>query len=240
MIYHFDTLTSTNDEARAQKYRDMDVIRADFQSRGRGQRGHLWLSRKYDNLTFSLLLEPTFLRASLQFYLSEIVAISVTEMLLSYGIESKIKWTNDIYVRDMKITGILIEHQLQGHFLRRTIAGLGIDVNQEIFPEELPNPTSMKLLSGRSFVLDEVLERFLRSFRLYYKMLRDGDYSSISSKYHGLLYRLDEKHGFMLPDGTFFNGIIRGVRPCGALVVENDGGQRNEYQFKEIEFVLNN
>ncbi|MBQ0081476.1 MAG: biotin--[acetyl-CoA-carboxylase] ligase [Alistipes sp.] len=238
MTYHFDTLTSTNDEARKSTYVDMDVIWADMQSAGRGQRGHTWLSNKGENLTFSVVLEPLFLEASKQFLLSEITALSIYEMLYEYGIKSKIKWTNDIYVDNRKITGILIEHQLSGNFLRRTILGVGIDVNQVCFPQTLPNPTSMKLQSGHSFSLEQVLEKFMICLRRNYDSIRRGDFQTIQSKYHNLLYRLDERHRFMAEDGKFFYGIIRGVRPYGALIVENDSGQQKEYQFKEIEFVL--
>ncbi|MBR7114899.1 MAG: biotin--[Alistipes sp.] len=111
MIYRFPTLASTNDEAALARYTEGDVILARSQTSGRGQRGHRWESEVGQNLTFSLVLEPTFLAPAHQFLLSEAVALGVVDMLDGYGIGAKIKWTNDIYVGDRKLAGILIEHK---------------------------------------------------------------------------------------------------------------------------------
>ena len=121
MIYHLGITTSTNDDARDEKYREGDVVWADFQTAGRGQRGHIWHSAKGENLTFSVVLEPTFVPIAEQFSVSEVVALSLVDMLSEYGIEAKIKWTNDIYVGDKKLVGILIEHSLAPTTLRRTV-----------------------------------------------------------------------------------------------------------------------
>ncbi|MBQ5836990.1 MAG: biotin--[Alistipes sp.] len=149
MIYHLDITTSTNDDARDEKYREGDVVWADFQTAGRGQRGHIWHSKRGENLTFSVVLEPTFLPIAEQFSVSEVVALSLVDMLSEYGIGARIKWTNDIYVGDKKLVGILIEHSLAPTTLRRTIAGIGININQTEFDASLPNPVSMAQLLGR-------------------------------------------------------------------------------------------
>ena len=106
MIYHFDQLTSTNNEATSSAYAEGDVVWADEQSAGRGQRGHKWESRKGENITFSVVLEPKFLPAIKQFLISEVVALAMVDALQYYGIGAKIKWTNDIYVGDKKLAGI--------------------------------------------------------------------------------------------------------------------------------------
>ena len=98
MIYHFDQLTSTNNEATSSAYAEGDVVWADEQSAGRGQRGHKWESRKGENITFSVVLEPKFLPAIKQFLISEVVTLAMVDALQYYGIGAKIKWTNDIYV----------------------------------------------------------------------------------------------------------------------------------------------
>ena len=163
MIYHFDITASTNDDARDEKYREGDVVWADFQTAGRGQRGHEWHSRKGENLTFSAVLEPLFVPIAEQFSVSEVVALSLVDMLAEYGIEARIKWTNDIYVGDKKLVGILIEHSLASTSLRRTIVGIGINVNQKEFDSALPNPVSMTQLLGKEFDLERVLECFCRT-----------------------------------------------------------------------------
>ena len=113
MIYRIDETTSTNDEARDAKYRHGDIVWAERQTAGRGQRGHTWTSPEGENLTFSMVLEPRFLPVGEQFLLSEAVTLALTDTFAAYGIDTRIKWTNDIYVGDRKLVGILIEHNMR-------------------------------------------------------------------------------------------------------------------------------
>ena len=124
MIYYTQHTTSTNDELRNGKYGHFDILWAEQQSAGRGQRGHSWHSAEGCNLTFSILLTPTFLPIIEQFLLSEVVALALVDTMADYGIECRIKWTNDIYAEDRKIVGVLIEHSLAGDTLARTIVGI--------------------------------------------------------------------------------------------------------------------
>ena len=147
--YHFlEETTSTNDEARNPRYGHGDAICAERQTAGRGQRGHTWSSEEGRNLMFSLVWEPRFLPVSEQFLLSEAVALALTDLFGGYGIDARIKWTNDIYAGDRKLVGILIEHNLTGDRLSRTIVGIGVNVNQTRFDPSLPNPSSMCLETG--------------------------------------------------------------------------------------------
>lgn len=240
MIYHFDSLSSTNDEATSSAYSEGDIVWADAQSAGRGQRGHKWESRKGENLTFSVVFEPTFLPATQQFLISEVVALAMVDALRYYGIGAKIKWTNDIYVGDKKLAGILIEHKLTGANLSRTIAGIGLNVNQMEFSEDLPNPVSMHQLTRLELDCGEVLERLSDSLMTRYQMLRQGEWEQLHTDYHEMLYRRDALHWYFLPDGKAFRGTIRGVEPSGALRVENEKGEERSYLFKEIEFSVKN
>lgn len=238
MIYRFDILPSTNDEATAPQYVEGDIILAQRQTAGRGQRGHTWESREGENLTFSLLLEPLFLSPSEQFLISECVALGVCDALLHYGIEAQIKWTNDIYVGDKKLAGILIEHKLQGSALARTVAGIGLNVNQKAFSDDLPNPISMAQATGREFDREEVLQTVATSLMARYEQLREGGAKELQADYHQRLYRLGQEHCYALPDGSRFRGIIRGVEPTGALRIENERGELLSFLFKEVEFVI--
>ena len=240
MIHYFEQLTSSNDEATLPHYREGDIIWAERQSAGRGQRGHTWQSNEGENLTFTALLEPTFLPPSEQFSLLQVVALAMADMLSEYGIEAKIKWTNDIYVGDRKLVGILMEHKLQGAVIRRTIAGIGLNVNQTEFDHELPNPTSMRLIAGREFDRKEVLERIALHLKNRYEMLRRGEIKQLHLDYHQRLYRLGEEHTYALPDGTRFRGVIEGVEPQGALKITTPQGEAYKFLFKEVEFVLKN
>lgn len=158
--YHFlEETTSTNDEARNPRYEHGDAICAERQTAGRGQRGHTWSSEEGRNLMFSLVWEPRFLPVSEQFLLSEAVALALTDLFGGYGIDARIKWTNDIYAGDRKLVGILIEHNLTGDRLSRTIVGIGVNVNQTRFDPSLPNPSSMRLETGCEYDRQEVLHR---------------------------------------------------------------------------------
>ena len=238
MIYHFSTTASTNDDARDKKYREGDVVWADFQTAGRGQRGHEWHSRKGENLTFSVVLEPTFVPIAEQFSVSEVVALSLVDMLAEYGIEAKIKWTNDIYVGDKKLVGILIEHSLAPTSLRRTIVGVGINVNQTEFDASLPNPVSMAQLLGKELDAEAVLECFLTHLQRSYELLREGGAEALHDRYNALLYRKTEYHTYALPSGEKFSAKIIGTAPSGALRLENEGGETKDYLFKEVEFII--
>ena len=261
MIYHFSITASTNDDARDEKYREGDVVWADFQTAGRGQRGHVWHSRKGENLTFSVVLEPTFLRVAEQFSVSEVVALSLVDMLAEYGIVAKIKWTNDIYVGDRKLVGILIEHSLASNSLRRTIVGVGINVNQTEFDASLPNPVSMAQLLGKEVDAEGVLKCFLTHLQHNYELLRGAkneelkngnssncqlsivncqlnDENHLHERYNSLLYRKNEYHTYALPSGEKFSAKILGTAPSGALRLEDEEGETKDYLFKEVEFVI--
>ena len=210
MIYHIAETTSTNDLACEERYGHGDVICAERQTAGRGQRGHTWTSPEGVNLLFSVVLCPTFLPAGEQFLLSQAVALALVDTLGTCGIDARIKWTNDIYAGDRKLAGILIEHHLAGGRLARTVAGIGINVNQTEFDPALPNPTSMALEAD--------------------------DRAPLAEEYRRRMYRIDAPQAFRLPDGTRFTGVIRGVRAGGALQVEHPDGTLHDYLFREIEF----
>ena len=244
MVYHCPITTSTNDDARDEKYREGDVVWADFQTAGRGQRGHEWHSRKGENLTFSVVLEPTFVAIAEQFSVSEVVALSLVDMLAEYGVEARIKWTNDIYVGDRKLVGILIEHSLAATTLRRTIVGVGINVNQTEFDASLPNPVSMAQLLDRELNTEEVLQSFLKHLQCNYEVLREMQNAKckmqncLHQRYNELLYRLGEYHTYALPSGEKFEAKILGTAPSGALQLENKQGEIKDYLFKEVEFII--
>lgn len=240
MIYHFDILPSTNDEAFSASYCEGDVVLARRQTAGRGQRGHTWLGGEGENLTFSLVLEPTFLPINRQFLISQAVALALVDTLRVYGILPRIKWTNDIYVGDKKIVGILLEQKLQGGVIARTVAGIGLNVNQLKFDSSLPNPTSMAQECGQEFDTAEVLDTLVERLMERYEQLRRGEYEQLREEYHALLYRLEEWHTYSLADGTLVECRILGVEPSGRLIVEQAGGETTSYAFREIEFVLNN
>jgi BirA family biotin operon repressor/biotin-[acetyl-CoA-carboxylase] ligase len=238
MIYHIDITSSTNDLAREPQYHHMDVIWAEHQTSGRGQRGHSWHSTEGENITFSVVLTPSFLPVIEQFLLSEIVALALVDTLAYYGIECRIKWTNDIYAKDNKIAGVLIEHSLSGESIARTIVGIGLNINQREFAEWVPNPTSIALLTGKEYNINEVFEKLYDALEARYKML-ESEPEKLQSDYHSLLYRRGEEHTYKLPSGEEFSATLEGVKPTGELALRHSSnGELHHYLFKEVEFVI--
>mgnify|MGYP003292927831 FL=1 len=237
-VFHFDTVSSTNDLARDAQFGHGDIIVAERQTAGRGHRGRSWHSAEGQNLTFTLVVEPHFLAARDQFFLSEAVALALCDCMARYGIEARIKWTNDIYVEDRKLVGILIEHFYAGASLRRTVIGIGLNVNQTHFDPSLPNPTSMQLERGNTFDREEVLRNFQTAFQGRYDQLQAGKWEALQSDYRARMYRLGKAQLFRLPDGEALSAVIEGVEPDGALILRHEGGERHTYRFKEIEFVI--
>jgi len=239
MIDRIEETTSTNDEARDAKYRHGDAVWAERQTAGRGQRGHSWTSGEGLNLTFSLVWEPRFLDVREQFALLQAVALGLTDAFAELGVPCRIKWTNDIYVNDRKLAGILIEHSLAGGCLARSVVGIGINVNQTEFDPALPNPTSLARETGRTFDREEVLKRTIAALSARYGQLERGGKGVLRADYLRRLYRLGERQRFRIPaTGEEFEGTIRGVEPSGELRVEHPDGRVQGYLFRRIEFIV--
>ncbi|MFI3287441.1 MAG: biotin--[acetyl-CoA-carboxylase] ligase [Rikenellaceae bacterium] len=236
-VIHFETLASTNDEAANGIYRHGDVIVASYQSSGRGQRGNVWHSDEGKNLTFSLVVEPREIAASSQFLISMMTSVAVAKTLESYGVEGvEIKWPNDILVRGQKISGILIEHNLLGCELSRSIIGVGINVRQESFKVEGANPTSLSLQLGRMVKCEEVLERFLSTFKKLYPMSTNTD--TLSELYTSRLYRREGLHPYIDAEThESFLATIESIDPnMGGITLRLIDNTHRTYYFKEVIF----
>ena len=153
---------STNDEARRRLdvLDNLSVVAARTQTSGRGQGDHTWTSKPGQNLTFTVVLKfppcaP--LAASEILRITQAVTHALREYLLSKGVAARIKWPNDIYVGDKKICGILIENILGGKQVAASMVGIGLNLNQLRFPADLPNPVSLRQVTGRRYDLREEL-----------------------------------------------------------------------------------
>lgn len=206
------------------------------QTQGRGQRGNSWESEPGKNLTFSLVLYPEFLHIKEQFYLSELIAVSIVSELKAYGDGFSIKWPNDIYWNDLKVAGILIENDLIADHLSKSIIGVGLNVNQTVFISDAPNPVSLKQISGLDFELEEVLDRVTsRVYANYLNLISEGPVS-LHDKFMRNLYRREGYHMYKDKDGLFKARIIS-VLSSGHLQLKTDAGDIKLYAFKEVEFV---
>lgn len=237
IIRHLE-VESTNDLARDPSLRHGDVVIARSQSAGRGQQGNCWLSEPGKNLTFSLVLEPM-LPAGEQFFLSQAVSLALIDTLATLGLRPSIKWPNDIYVGEKKIAGLLIENDIQGALVTRSIVGVGLNVNQMEFPPEIPGATSVARESGMEIELEDVFERFYEALQRRYGMLESGLEERLQVDYRAVLWRLDTPGRYRTPDDPEpFEAMIRGVSPGGEITLElRPGGELRTYLFKQIEFL---
>ncbi len=213
------------------------VIMAEEQFAGRGQFSNRWLSQPGKNLTFSLLLCPSFLNPDKQFLLNIAVSIAINDVLARIiGCNCKIKWPNDIFFGDNKLGGILIENILRGKEWKYAIIGIGINVNQTEFPESIKNVTSLKLISSVSYDLSAILRELCQSIQERYIQLRENHFEQHYQEYISRLYRFGEQHRFKIK-GSEKTGRITGVDEEGRLNLDVNG-EICRYGFKEIAYVL--
>jgi BirA family biotin operon repressor/biotin-[acetyl-CoA-carboxylase] ligase len=209
------------------------------QTAGRGQRGNSWEAEPGRNITCSILLTPTHIRPAEQFAISEAVALGVVDMLASYGVEAKVKWPNDIYVADRKICGILIEHSLMPDHIMHTVAGIGVNINQERFLSDAPNPVSLLQLTGVEHDLTEAVATLARMVetRMATTLTEEGR-AALHSEFMARMWRADGvPHPFHDNlTGEDIEATITAVAPDGLLTLTLADATNRQYAFKQIEF----
>jgi BirA family transcriptional regulator, biotin operon repressor / biotin---[acetyl-CoA-carboxylase] ligase len=238
-IIEHEKVSSTNSVA-ATLCREGDlpegtVITARWQESGRGQQGNKWESEPGKNLLFSIILYPTSVKAWDQFYILKVIALGVYDALGTIIKDVKIKWPNDIYVKDDKIAGILIENSIMGSSVKNSIAGIGINVNQQFFLSDAPNPVSLKMITGENSDLTLLLKEVCKAIDLRYNELKKGNRESLTMDYKNSLYRYCRWHSFTDDEGDF-TGMIEDVTESGLLVVRKKDGSIKEYAFKEVKY----
>jgi len=240
-IIRLDETESTNsymkELVREKHPEEGSIVIAEYQTGGRGQRGNHWFSSKGKNLLFSLLIYPKNIFAKEQFILSRITSLAIKKTLDRFTGEIRIKWPNDIYWKDKKIAGILIENDLQGNKIKNTIIGIGLNLNQEVFPPELPNPVSLKQITGKIYDKNSILDILLHEFFILYRALEQGETVNIEEEYMRNLYRRDNYYWFKDAKGKFKAKIVDTL-PSGQLILKTpDDDNIRTYAFKEIAFI---
>ena len=238
-IFFFENLPSTNSHARALlRHNDLQegaIIYTNYQSEGRGQAGNTWESEDNKNLLISIILIPSMISPAEQFVISMAISVGICDFLKRYVSGIKIKWPNDIYINNDKIAGILIENSIQGEIIEHTIAGIGININQEKFLSSAPNPVSLRKLTGITYDLAVCLNQMATDLDKRYKQLISEDFTGIRHEYISLLYSYKKWLEFEDLKGVF-RGRILTVGDNGALHVEKQDGIISEYSSKEISF----
>jgi BirA family biotin operon repressor/biotin-[acetyl-CoA-carboxylase] ligase len=266
-IIELDRVDSTNSYAEKLisegQAKEGTVVWAHEQFQGKGQNDNIWDSEPGKNLTLSIILNPRFLPPDRQFLLNKVISLGVLDFVnevlkndltpLPSGDDltlrppllkgegeysaSAIKWPNDIYAGEKKLGGILITHRIMGASLDTSIAGIGLNINQMLFPDSLPNPCSIKQLTGQETDLRFALKGLCTCIGKRYDSLAAGEVEAIETGYQTALLGFGEWREFMAGE-TRFEGRIKGVDDLGRLQIEIKNKGLKAFNHKEIEIIF--
>ena len=234
-------VTSTNDALRSMieenkensPLEEFTVLYTDWQSKGRGMVGNVWESNPQENILASFYLTPPILPQD-QSLMNIFFSLAVRKMLAKYLPIVKIKWPNDIYIHNKKIAGILMEHSIQGDKIIYTIAGVGINLNQNTF-DFAPNPTSILLETGFYNGRITLIKELYYIAKNYYQLIEQGEYEQLRKEYYWHLYRFGEFRSFLIKD-ELIAAKITGVDGFGRLQLETMNGETIFCGYKEVKF----
>ena len=231
-IIHIDETDSTNSwlTKNCAGGQTPCVVVADYQTAGRGCGTNTWESERGKNLLFSLLISPEYLPANKQFQLSMAISLAIVDAVGQLVGDLSIKWPNDIYWRNGKLAGILIENRLQGNLIKDCIMGVGLNVNQRAFHSDAPNPVSLWQITGQETDREQLLKEILKSLDVLLA-------TDIKDRYMKMLYRRKGFHPYTDKDGVFMAEIV-GVEDDGHLLLRDDDGNERRYAFKEVTFII--
>jgi len=211
------------------------VVSTFNQTKGKGNANNQWLSQTGKNLSFSIIYKPTFLLARQQFYLNMAICLGIIDVL-STKKRFTIKWPNDVYYENFKIGGLLIENLLSGKYLKYCIIGLGLNINQTIFNDALPNPSSLKLINKTEYNLYEVMNDVLLHIEKRYLQLKALHFDVLKKDYLANLYLFNKPSKFKVDD-KIVTGTIQGVDENGQLLIKIENKVK-AFGFKEVAFII--
>lgn len=241
--YHFASIDSTNKKAKELAMEGGShgtLVTADAQDAGIGRRGRSWSSEKGTGIYMSMVLRPEIetIQASM---LTLVAAMAVQKAIQKlYGnrptngdtlckkqIQPMIKWPNDIVLNKKKICGILTEMSLSGTEIDHIVVGIGINVNNQVFPEEIAQTASSILLeTGLDIDREMLITEVWKQFAVYYKkFLETKDLSLFQEEYERVLVNKDEKVKVLDPLGEYV-GTAKGITSTGELIVVTEAGAK--------------
>jgi len=227
---HLDETDSTNTYIKGVPLEpdEMVVVSTAWQTAGRGQGTNSWESLPGRNLLFSLMARPMFVPVTQQFVLSMAGALAIKDVLNRFTPHISIKWPNDIYWRDRKISGTLIETSLAAGAISRFVYGIGLNVNQQAFTSDAPNPVSLIQITGKETPLEQLLNSIVESFLAQWALLEAGQSAQIVECYNAALYRATGFHCYSDRQGAFEAETI-GVDINGIITLRDRLGQLRTY-----------
>lgn len=247
------SVDSTNKYAMALIHEGMaqhgTVLYAHEQTAGKGQRGRSWLSEKGKSLTFSIIISPGEIPLNNQFLLSAATALGVMDFFSIYLTQkAKIKWPNDIYLDDRKAGGILIENvlsvggkdlkeEIQGKQLtgdpkwKWAVIGIGININQTIFSEEITRAISLKMVTGNSYDPMKLYKELIVHIGNRLILAYEGDHEQLMEKYNRYLFKKDQI-AKLRKDNRVFETLVLGVDRYGQLITRH--AVEEKFSFGEV------
>lgn len=213
------------------------VVRTDKQNAGRGQKGAAWESEAGKNLLLSFLFYPFFLMPKDVFLLNKTFSLGIYDFVSIWLKKNvSIKWPNDIYWKNKKVCGILIENSISTSTISHSIIGMGININQKHFSEELINPVSFWMANQKEYDLEELFNSLCSCIEARYLQLRNGDVKSLDAEYRSVLFSFGEWKTYENM-GIRFEGRIQGVDEYGKLLIETETSEIKLFDLKEIKFI---
>jgi len=241
-ILKLNAINSTNsylkDLNKACIVKNATVVVVKTQYAGRGQRQEVWQSESGKNITFSVLYRFKNFELINQFYLNCAVSSAIYKAIFPIiGNDLSIKWPNDIMAGNKKLGGILIENTVKNGFISHSIIGIGLNINQTIFPKSLSKATSINLMLNKEFNLDNILNNILKALADKIKLIELKSYKALFNLYHKNLYRINVWSDFIDINNQTFKGKIKRVNLDGTLSIEFDNGKLKSFASKTIRFL---
>lgn len=239
---YLDITESTNlytlELLKSKKLADGSVIATHTQTRGKGLEKNHWESEPGKNLTATIVFYPSFLSPERQFQLTKVISLSVCTLLdkLKLPHASLIKWPNDIYVNHHKIAGILFNNEITGNCISSSIAGLGLNINQESFSRNVPFAISLKMLTGKEYIVNDILTDWHKNVIYWYDKLISPASAQLDDAYLERLYLLNQSAVYEIR-GERMAATIKGLAEYGMLLLENKSGKQYKCALKEVVFV---
>jgi BirA family biotin operon repressor/biotin-[acetyl-CoA-carboxylase] ligase len=212
-----------------------NVFFAHEQTAGKGQRGKKWIANTSENIMMSIVFKPEKLSINEQFLLSACIALACFDLLnIYFPNKIFIKWPNDLYIGDRKAGGILIENIISGENWKYSIAGIGININQTAFDENLPNPISLKQEAGKNFDVIALAKELCAFIQRRYNQLLDGKINEMIAEYNQHLYKRNE-FVRLKKENEIFETMIKEVTAQGKLMTVDE--EERSWEFGEVELI---
>jgi len=239
-LYKLDAIGSTNQYLKQLNAKieqeNFTVVSANFQYSGKGQSTNKWISKVGKNLLFSILIKFDDLFIEKSAYLNFAIAIGIYNVLINYLPQTKIKWPNDIMAENNKICGILIENSVRDVKIKHSIVGIGLNVNQFLFSDDLTNVTSLKKELNKNFDRGLLLNDLINSIRKQILRLENNSFSQLKMDYEKVLFK-KKRPSMFIANNKQFMGKIKGVSVIGLLQIELENGVVEEFANKEVGYL---